>query len=151
MPITLETSQPTFGLELPELRPWKITYEKPSRRTKQTARKSVGGKAPRKQLTAPTGHNSDDDEDDDDDMEFDVAAVTSKGNVNATFRVPGLTSIPSDQEEHGVTIAELQLDAKVSWVCIPQGSTQVHLEVSCPIFTSQDTLLIGYFVPRRQK
>ncbi|PPQ90355.1 hypothetical protein CVT25_007757 [Psilocybe cyanescens] len=131
-PVTLETSQPTFGLELPDLQPWYITYEKPVvRRHMQTQRRTTGGKAPRRQLTTLADRDEDEDEDDnEDDMDIDVAEVTSKGDISATFRVPGLTTIPSDEEEHGVTIAVLQLDAKILWACIPKGDTQVHLEAN---------------------
>ena len=37
--------------------------------------------------------------------------VSSKGNVTATFQVPGLISVPTDNESHNVTISELKLDA----------------------------------------
>ena len=69
------------------------------------------------------------DEDDLDYVEHEVAQITSTGSVNATFRIPGLTTIPSDDDEHNVTIADLKLDAKVTWVCIPKSDTRVHLEV----------------------
>jgi len=69
-----------------------------------------------------------------DDLDFNMVhestVVTSQGNVNATFRVPGTTTIPSDEEEHNVTIAELDLEATMSWVCIPKGDTRVHLKVN---------------------
>ncbi|KAH9475070.1 Protein F37C4.5 [Psilocybe cubensis] len=143
VPITLETSQPTFGVELPELKPWKITYEMPSsKRTRQTARKCTGGKAARRQVVSTPAEPDSDEDEDEDMMEFDVSTVTSKGNVNATFLVPGLTTVPSDQEEHGVTIAELLLEAEISWICIPQGSTQVHLQAKI-LNSSEYTFLPG--------
>ena len=74
---------------------------------------------------------------DPDDLEFDMpytsTEVTSKGNVNATFQVPGKITIPSDEERHNVTIAELDLEATMSWVCIPKGDTRVHLKVNCSL------------------
>ena len=69
------------------------------------------------------------DEDDLDYVEHQVAQITSTGSVNATFRIPGRTTIPSDDDEHSVTIADLRLDAKLAWVCIPKADTRVHLEV----------------------
>ena len=73
---------------------------------------------------------------DSEDLDFDMShistAVTSKGNVNATFQVPGEITIPSDEEQHNVTIAELDLEATMSWVCVPKGNTRVHLKVNYP-------------------
>ena len=69
------------------------------------------------------------DEDDLGYVEHQVAQITSTGSVHATFRIPGRTTIPSDNDEHSVTIADLKLDAKVTWVCIPKADTRVHLEV----------------------
>ncbi|PPQ85972.1 hypothetical protein CVT25_001670 [Psilocybe cyanescens] len=117
VPIFLETASPTFGLELPLLQPWNISYQAPTSGGRGLGR--GGAKRHRKILR---------DEEDEDFLEVEVASVTSKGHVNATFRIPGLTTIPSDEDEHGVTIADLKLEGKISWVCIPKGDTQVHLE-----------------------
>ena len=80
------------------------------------------GRAKRRRSLSP-------DEDDLDYVEHQVAQTTSTGSVNATFRIPGRTTIPSDDDEHSVTIADLRLDAKLAWVCIPKADTRVHLEV----------------------
>lgn len=56
--------------------------------------------------------------------------VSSKGNISATFRVPGLMSIPSDGIIHNVTIAKLKFDATMSWVSVPKKDTKTHLNVS---------------------
>ena len=55
--------------------------------------------------------------------------VSSKGNVTATFQVPGLISVPTDDESHNVTIAELKLDAIMSWVAVPKKEAKFHLTV----------------------
>jgi hypothetical protein len=56
-------------------------------------------------------------------------SVMSKGNISATFQVPGVISIPSDGNTHNVTIVELKLDATMSWACVPKKDTKVHLKV----------------------
>jgi len=56
--------------------------------------------------------------------------VSSKGDINASFSVPGLISIPSDDDSHNVTIVELLLDASMSWISIPKKDTKAHLTVS---------------------
>ena len=56
--------------------------------------------------------------------------VSSTGNVSATFQAPGLISIPSDGISHDVTIAKLNLDAKMSWVCVPKEGATTYFTVS---------------------
>jgi len=58
-----------------------------------------------------------------------AAAVTTKGSVNATFRVPGLISVPSDGVAHNVTIVKLTPEAKLLWLSVPSVDTKVHLSV----------------------
>jgi hypothetical protein len=47
--------------------------------------------------------------------------------VSATFGVPGLMSVPSDGAAHSVPIALLELEADMSWVCVPKRDCRVHL------------------------
>lgn len=56
--------------------------------------------------------------------------VSSKGDINASFSVPGLISIPSDNDSRNVTIVELRLDALMSWISIPKKEAKAHLTVS---------------------
>jgi hypothetical protein len=65
-------------------------------------------------------------------VDFNEAEVTSKGNITATFTIPGLISIPSDGVAHNVTIAQLSLDADMEWVSIPKLEAKVHLKVCKP-------------------
>ncbi len=57
------------------------------------------------------------------------SSVTSKGNVSATYRVPGRITIPADGAEHTFTIVQLNLDASMSWVSVPKVDTKTHLKV----------------------
>lgn len=59
-----------------------------------------------------------------------ASITSSKGDISATFQVPGLITIPSDGTAHNVTIAELSLDAVMSWIAVPKKDTRVHLKVS---------------------
>ena len=58
-----------------------------------------------------------------------VMRVTSKGDVSASFTVPGLIAVPSDGASHNVTVCELALDVVMSWVSVPKKSATVHLMV----------------------
>jgi hypothetical protein len=62
-------------------------------------------------------------------MEYAGASVTSKGSVSATFRVPGLVTIPCDGDAHNFTIVELTLKAAMSWVSVPKIDPKTHLNV----------------------
>lgn len=55
--------------------------------------------------------------------------VSSKGDITATFSIPGLITIPSDGASHNVTITELELDADMSWISVPKKSPKAHLTV----------------------
>jgi hypothetical protein len=63
------------------------------------------------------------------EMGYGGASVTSKGNVSATFSVPGLVTIPCDGEAHNFTIVELGLKALMSWVSVPKLDAKTHLNV----------------------
>jgi hypothetical protein len=65
------------------------------------------------------------------------AIVTSRGNVSATFDVPGTITIPSDGAAHNVTITELNnLEAAMSWIAIPKCDARTRLSVCIFFFFS---------------
>ena len=133
-PITLETTNPTFGLDIPVLPAWNLSLE-------NLVRPSMS-RVKHKMFLAKA------DENDLDYVEHQVTQITSTGLVNATFRVPGRTTIPSDDDEHNVTIADLKLDAKVTWVCVPKVDTRVHLEVSSEIKILPSIFLVSRSYPQ---
>lgn len=63
-------------------------------------------------------------------MQQEVAYVNSKGNITATFGVPGKITVPSDGATHNVTIVKLNLDATMRWVSVPKQEAKTHLSVS---------------------
>lgn len=70
-----------------------------------------------------------------------VMRVTSKGDISASFAVPGLIAVPSDGASHNVTVCELALDAVMSWVSVPKKNARAHLMV-CN-FQVPDVIEIG--------
>jgi len=69
-------------------------------------------------------------------------SVDSKGNINATFRVPRVSTVPTDGTSHNVTVVKLDLDAIMSWVAIPKVDAKTHLQAK--ITNASDyTLLPG--------
>lgn len=135
-PLTLETAAPSFGAVLPSLTPWTVkVYEAP---------RSQGGgagtihykKRSRRQFLDVEAVSSEDEEDYDEEMEIEEdemqhasADLASKGNINATFSIPGRVTIPSDGGFHKFTIVELRLDALMTWVSIPKHDTRTYLTV----------------------
>ena len=67
------------------------------------------------------------------------------GNIAATFEVPGLINIPSNGLIHKVAIARLDLDATMSWVCVPKKDTKTHLNVSLSLFFLMNLLVKWFF------
>jgi uncharacterized protein (TIGR02231 family) len=53
-----------------------------------------------------------------------------------------MISIPSDGDAHNVTITQLALNAKMSWICVPKEDTRVHLNAKVKN-ASEYTLLPG--------
>ena len=72
--------------------------------------------------------------------------VSSTSDVGDAFQVPGLISVPSDGKYHNVTIAELNLDAKLSWVCVPNKGAKTYLNVSLFIIYESFGMVLMYFI-----
>ncbi|RDB15252.1 Protein F37C4.5 [Hypsizygus marmoreus] len=121
VPLTLETATPTFGDGVPTLPPWKLSVYKTDGTYVESLTKS--------QTAGPQIYSKGE-------------ALLSKGSANATFHVPGIITIPADGVAHNVTIAKLNLDATMSWVCVPKRDTKTYLNANVKN-ASQYTLLRG--------
>lgn len=64
------------------------------------------------------------------DMFNPIASVHREGAMGATFRIPGLVTVPSDNQAHNITIAEMELDATLYWITVPKEDRRIHLQVS---------------------
>ncbi|GLB45330.1 putative mucoidy inhibitor A [Lyophyllum shimeji] len=157
--LTLETATPTFGVNVPTLDPWPLSIYKPARSRQCRFRPPPPGGPPPPVPIAPMSHafklrasyseHSDHTSYDETPpppppprVGHRTLEVSSKGNVSATFEVPGLITIPSDGAAHNVTIVQLRLGAKMSWVCVPKKGTKVHLSAKIKN-ASRYTLLRG--------
>ncbi|KAF6759168.1 hypothetical protein DFP72DRAFT_1031955 [Ephemerocybe angulata] len=156
VPIILETAAPTFGVEIPQLDPWTISvapvYFKKSKgglggggppqffgmaaASTPGAPPSLGG-AQMSQVGSLFGGGGNSDA-----IQHRGLEVSSRGNITATFSVPGLMTIPSDGASHKVTIVKLALDATMEWVSVPKRDPKVHLKAVIKN-ASQYTLLNG--------
>ncbi|KAF9448781.1 hypothetical protein P691DRAFT_775153 [Macrolepiota fuliginosa MF-IS2] len=143
--LTLETAEPTFGVDIPRLFPWTISAYRPTlggfkKRSVAVPLVATRALASAALLGGPAGGSS--------DIEFrsemrqQEAFVNSKGNITATFGVPGKINIPSDGATHNVTIIKLNLEATMHWVTVPKQEAKTHL--SAKIKNASDyTFLAG--------
>lgn len=151
VPLSLETVSPTFGLGLPTLFQWNLSLYKPEPKMTKS-RGSYGGSFRRAarpmSLAAPVERFSSADS-----MMIGFKAATmehrslhvdpaTKSGVNATFRVPGTITVPTDGTAHNVTVAQLELDAAMSWISIPKIDSKTHLKAKIKN-ASEYTLLAG--------
>ena len=156
--MTLETASPTFGVHLPVLSTWTIyPYRPPPQLRPRVMLMSAPSPSSNRLRSAVP-----DDFSEEEGLTYAAAAppmpmdhavsrVSSQGSVSATFRVPGLVNIPSDEGERSFTIVELQLNALMTWFSIPKVDTRVHLKV-CPavvLFFLSDALLTKCSFRRR--
>ncbi|KAJ7776837.1 hypothetical protein DFH07DRAFT_951451 [Mycena maculata] len=142
----LETATPTSGMGFPKLSPWNLQiYRETYGRLESHSR---GRGVPRSLRARPKiSRESYDPEEEEEGlpmgfMPYGVASVTSKGYVNATFRVPGVVTIPCDGEAHKFTITELNPKAVMSWVAVPKLDAKTHLSARLTN-ASEYTLLEG--------
>ncbi|CAK5270370.1 unnamed protein product [Mycena citricolor] len=155
VPLTLETSTPTFGVGVPELLPWNLDIQRWTHAFGGSMKKSKesGVRLESQRRRRSVIHEEDEESDALTSgygeapgaaplMAYAGASVTSRGNVGATFRVPGMVTIPSDGEVHNFTIVELSLKAAMSWVCVPKMGAKAHILAKITN-ESEYTLLAG--------
>ncbi|KAF5371232.1 hypothetical protein D9758_004293 [Tetrapyrgos nigripes] len=155
VPLTLDTTTPTYGAKLPVLDPWYLE-EQVQYVYSSLARKKDGdgmdlnydptiedSYTPVASVLASA-------------LKKPTSQVTSKGSVNATFRVPGFVTIPSassreeakdsnsggGEHEHTFSITELELDAVVTWAVVPKKEAKVMFKAKI-VNSSEYTLLNG--------
>ncbi|KAF9465728.1 hypothetical protein BDZ94DRAFT_1320028 [Collybia nuda] len=154
VPLTLETASPTFGVDIPTLSPWSLSVYRPVIMKKSKRNLGLAPRGMASQYASNTYgslsmavHERDSEIDtpgihDSTGIEHRELAVSSKGNISATFRVPGIITIPSDNASHNVTVVQLKLDASMSWVTVPKVDARTHLKAKIKN-ASEYTLLQG--------
>ncbi|KAF7360580.1 hypothetical protein MVEN_00789300 [Mycena venus] len=155
VPLQLETSTPTFGVDVPKLAPWNLDIHRPPpshpqttmvptmilrSRSRSSSRSRRRSRSPARYYRGRT-HSMSDEEDDEEVMVHEEATVTSMGNVSATFSVPGLVTIPCDGATHNFTIVELRPKAVMSWVAVPKRESKTHL--TAHITNASDYMLLS--------
>ncbi|KJA15642.1 hypothetical protein HYPSUDRAFT_48170 [Hypholoma sublateritium FD-334 SS-4] len=153
VPLTLETTTPTFGVGVPSLTPWTLSVaSKPHSAASTIVEHDFGSSMPRapplrSMMARKKTKSAEEAYEEEEEYEQEIVRhreshVSSKGAVSATFGIPGLITVPSYGTGHNVTIARLSLDATMTWVCVPKKDTRVHLKAKIKN-ASEYTLLAG--------
>lgn len=138
--LTLSTAHPSVGGSAPELRPWYVDRRQPPmRRESENAfrAKSMVAGAPAPALSdsaTPVELEA-----------FTVAEASADvavGATSATFRIQGVTDVPSDNDPHKEGIAQIPLTAELSYLTTPKLMAAAFLSAAVTN-TSDYPLLAG--------
>ncbi|KJA24214.1 hypothetical protein HYPSUDRAFT_136419 [Hypholoma sublateritium FD-334 SS-4] len=142
VPLTLETVTPALGMVSPSLSPWILAEAKPepiaqphsviaipAQRSGYTSAvpysdSMVGVPMSGMPMALPaarmaSAHAM---------QHRPVIIGTNKGDVTATFRIPGYINVPSDAQQHDVTISSFEFNAPLLWHTIPKANARVYME-----------------------
>ncbi|KAH8828935.1 hypothetical protein DL96DRAFT_1596007 [Flagelloscypha sp. PMI_526] len=141
VPLTLETAHQTFDENIPYLSTLTLSkrrkdswYGPPHRYSRSPVRRHSRRHHSRSRSRTPEPQVV--------TMAPAHVPITSKGDITATYVVPGHVSVPSDGEGHNVTVAKLKLEATMEWVAVPKINSNVYLKAKAKN-TSEYTLLAG--------
>jgi len=124
--LSLSTARPQAGGSMPELSPWRIDVYRPEPMYKESAKSSRSMAAP---AAAPMASGIADSmaEISEPQPEMDFAVSTAETGATAVlFRIPGATTVASDNRDRTVTIAVLELPVKYSYEAVPKLSPYAY-------------------------
>jgi len=124
--LSLSTARPQAGGSLPTLSPWRIDIYRPEPMYKEAAKSSRAMDAP---AAAPMMSGAADSmaELEAPAPEMDFAVSTAETGATAVlFRIPGATTVSSDNRDRTVTIAVLDLPVKYSYEAVPKLSPNAY-------------------------
>jgi uncharacterized protein (TIGR02231 family) len=124
--LSLSTARPQAGGSLPTLSPWRIDIYRPAPLYKEAAKSSRAMAAP---AAAPMVSGAADSmaELEEPAPEMDVAVSSAETGATAVlFKIPGATTVASDNRDRTVTIAVLDLPVKYSYEAIPKLSPYAY-------------------------
>jgi uncharacterized protein (TIGR02231 family) len=136
--LTLSTASPQLGSAVPTLSSWKIGIP-PLWRTGRRQQSARAPQAPQLMQLHSLALEAEEEQADEVPMKRGApmpsmpvrqAYVAQSGVLNATFGIPGRSNIPSDEGEHKVVIAVLDLQADLAWICVPREKESVFLTVT---------------------
>ena len=58
-----------------------------------------------------------------------IVSTNSLGNITATFRIPGHINVPSDFQQHNVTISSFEFKAPFLWYTFLKANARMYMEV----------------------
>ncbi|KAG8932275.1 hypothetical protein FRC01_014806 [Tulasnella sp. 417] len=137
--LTLSTASPLHGTEIPTLAPYRIGYPRVHqvsyRKSMRMASLGGGGSRARERERESAkkrkGFST-----------FDMPnATVVEGATSSTFLIEGLSNIPSSDpgstKAHKVTIAVVDLAAKLEWIAVPKEQTSAFLRLDTDLRISE--------------
>lgn len=124
--LSLSTARPQAGGSMPVLSPWRIDVYRPEPMYKESAKSARAMAAP---AAAPMASGAADSmaEISAPQPEMDFAVSTAETGATAVlFRIPGATTVASDNRDRTVTIAVLELPVKYSYEAVPKLSPYAY-------------------------
>ncbi|KAG9051256.1 hypothetical protein FS837_010543 [Tulasnella sp. UAMH 9824] len=138
--LTLSTASPLHGTEIPTLAPYRIGHprSKPvyTKALRLAAAGSIVNRERDRERAAPRRPGG---------ATFEVPSATVvESATSSTFLIEGLSNIPSSDpgstKAHKVTIAVVDLAAKVEWIAVPKEQTSAFLRDVSPQETFSTSL-----------
>ncbi|KAF8741852.1 hypothetical protein RHS02_03980, partial [Rhizoctonia solani] len=155
--LTLSTAAPYRGVNMPILSTWRIGVPPMAERREQYRSRSRSRSLSRSPIRIARVLESSDRsasrgrpcspilpviKDKPTSMTIRQASEVDTGVLSATFKIPGISNIPSDEGNHKVLICSLDLQINPEWICIPRKDEAVFLR--CKIVGSSEyTFLPG--------
>ena len=117
--LTLSTARPSMSEILPELKPWYIQpIQPPVPLPVKAQSRDVRKKSDEDAVVTPASNTEQPIPHVKADMEISGSAIT--------YKVPTLTTIPSDGSPHKVTISRIVLEAKLDYLTAPKSTEAVY-------------------------
>ncbi|KAF8761782.1 hypothetical protein RHS01_00857 [Rhizoctonia solani] len=143
--LTLSTAAPYRGVNMPILSTWRIGVPPMAERREQYRSRSRSRSLSRSPIRIARVLESSDRsasrgrpcspilpviKDKPTSMTIRQASEVDTGVLSATFKIPGISNIPSDEGNHKVLICSLDLQINPEWICIPRKDEAVFLRVA---------------------
>ncbi|MDH4183228.1 MAG: mucoidy inhibitor MuiA family protein, partial [Nitrospinota bacterium] len=134
--LTLSTAQPSAGAKAPKVDPWWVGVRELQVSRYQETSQRAGGRMAKAMAPAPAGAPMEMDKlakDEEQVLEArqSMAAVESSGHV-VNFNIATRADVPSGGEVKKVSVAQLTLQAQISYVCSPALSQNVFVRATAP-------------------
>ncbi len=124
--LSLSTAKPAVGGDVPELSPWYLEWSDPDAYRTESRGFFAAAPAP-KVAEIPEAVSGARKQEDLPDLKYAISGLKT-GLTSVVFRLPGKSTVSSDNQKHSVTVAIFTLPADFSYTCVPKMSPFVYLQ-----------------------